>query len=155
MNKLENVSNTFIVLTHDVNYIVFNYLDIRDLINLLSTCKSLKYDVEKYSLKIKKQIFKEFLNQYKCINCPSISYSISKICDNCVMDTCWECYNKTGNELLTPYNIVDDCIVLKCFYECKYKCSNCNLYYKKNYIKKDDEKYKIICIFCENKNIIL
>ena len=139
-----------LILSHDINYMIFEYLDIEDLINVMLSCKSLKYDVENYSLKIKKQLFRELLNQYKCINCPSISYRISRICDNCVMDTCWECYSKTGNEFLETYFTNENYIILKCHYGCKYKCSNCNLFYKKKYIKKDDEKYKIICIFCED-----
>lgn len=147
---MEKQYNSPFVLSHDVNYLVFDCLDIMDLLNLFLTCKTLKYDVEKYSVNIKKQIFRKLLNYYKCINCPSISYSISNICDNCIMDTCWECYNKSGSEFLSSCNTVDNnYLILKCIDDCKYKCCNCNFFYKKNYIKKYEDKYKIICIFCK------
>lgn len=135
-----------LVLSHDINYLIFNFLDVNDLVSLFSTCKSIKYDIENYSVKIKKQIFKKLLEKHKCINCPTISYNIFELCDECVMDTCWKCYNRTGNELLASYNTKKNYTILKCIYECKYKCSNCNFIYKKNYIKKNG--YKIICIFC-------
>jgi hypothetical protein len=133
-----------IVLSHDINYIIFEYLDINELVNIMLTCKILKYDIENYSVKIKKQIFKYLLNTYKCINCPSVSYNISNnLCDNCVMDTCWKCYTKPGNEFLKTYNTKYNYTILKCIYGCKYRCSECNLFYtKKEHIK----KHKKICI---------
>ena len=140
------------VIPHEVNYIIFEYLDINELINIMLSCKTLKYDIEKYSLKIKKKIFIKLINQYKCINCPKISYNISKLCDSCTMDTCWECYTKPGNEFLETHVTFENYIILKCHYGCKYKCFICNNFYKKKYIKKDENKYKITCMFCENKN---
>lgn len=147
---MERHYNSPLVLSHDVNYLVFDYLDLVDLLNIFLTCKSLKYDVEKYSVNIKKQTFRNLLNMYKCINCPIVSYNISRICNHCIMDTCWKCYNKIGSEYLTPHNTKNNYIVLKCINECKYKCSNCNLFYKKKYIKKEDVyKIKFICVFCK------
>jgi len=140
------------IVPHDVNYIIFEYLDINELINVMLCCKTLKYDIENYCLRIKKQTLRKLINEYKCINCPKISYSVSKLCDLCIMDTCWECYTKSGNEFLETHITDENYIILKCHYGCKYKCFNCNFFYKKKYIKKDENRYKIVCIFCEDKN---
>ena len=121
--KMSLVTNS-----NDVNIEIFKYLQIEDLLQLYNTNKTLKYDVEKYS-KINYNVsFQELLKKYKCIHCYNIcETSVFKLCDNCVCDTCWKCFNKTGSDKLiinSTYNNSGD----RTSYETDYYyfcCENC------------------------------
>ena len=94
--------------SNDVNMEIFKYLQIEDLLRLYNTNKTLNYDVEKYSKINYNMSFQELLEKYKCLHCHNICETSNfKLCDNCVCDTCWNCFDKIGSDKLIINSIYE------------------------------------------------
>lgn len=134
----------------DINIQIFTYLTIEDLLNMYKTNKTILRDIELYT-KIKyKKSFKQLYFENKCLHCNNLCDNIDfKICNSCITDTCWTCYNKVGNLNLYFMTNWDFSLnswypTYKCINKCIYKCKKC----KKNYTNKNYINIKNSIINC-------
>jgi hypothetical protein len=138
----------------DINILIFQYMNLKELYNLYFLNKNIKKDIDCYILQKYKKSFKQLLCDYKCIHCFNLCDNIKfKVCDDCTMDTCWFCYSKVGSLnllLYSYYNVQDKRIdyVYKCDHKCNYKCINCRKIYNKNDVHVNNN-CTIICVACE------
>lgn len=144
--------------SNEINFEIFKYLDLNELKQLYDSNKILQYDIEKYSKHFFKKTWMQILKEKKCIHC--FKLSDDKICDNCISDTCWKCFNKVGcDNLHIDYidnlDILDIKTVNKhsdpilcCINECKFNCNICKKKLNKSLIYSDNINYKTYCINC-------
>jgi len=143
---------SLITNSSDINFEIFKYLNIEELLNLYKTCKLILKDIDKFSFNKYKKNFKQLYLENKCIHCNNLSDNMSfRLCDKCALDTCWTCFNKVGSLQLFAYNKWDNNINVwypsyKCFGHCIYKCFYC----KRNFNKYDIvvNNSVITCITC-------
>lgn len=148
---------SFITNSSDINIEIFTYLTFEELLNMYKTNKTILKDIEKFTQIKYKKTFKQLYFENKCLHCNNLCDNIEfKICDNCVTDTCWTCYNKVGNINLFLVTNFDNSLKTwypsyKCFRKCTYKCKNC----KKKYSSKSDviiNQSIVKCISCHCLN---
>lgn len=143
------------LLPNDLISEILKFLEISEIRSLHLTSVSLNKDVEKYSIQIKKMSFNDLIKKYICLHCNNIHDY--KICNNCITDTCWNCFRKIGQENLKVVNCNIDgyySLIFLCIRNCKYKCKNCLSFYKKEYIWKNEKDFTFVCYFCINKFVI-
>uniref|UniRef100_A0A6C0I5Q8 F-box domain-containing protein n=1 Tax=viral metagenome TaxID=1070528 RepID=A0A6C0I5Q8_9ZZZZ len=136
----------------DINSLIFQYINLKELYNLYFSNKNIKKDIDHYILQKYKKLFKQLLHENKCIHCFNLCDTVKfKVCDECTLDTCWFCYSKVGflNLLLcSHFNVQDKRIdyVYKCVHKCDYKCNKCKRIYNKDDVCVNNST--ITCIPC-------
>ena len=146
---------SLILNSTDLNIQIFEYLIFEELLNLYKTNKILITDIERFTFVKYKKSFKQLYIDNKCLHCNNLCDNIKfKLCDMCVLDTCWNCYSKVGNVNLytcqiNQLNSYTDHIFyqIKCNSDCNYNCRSCNKNYNKNNVI--IEKCIIKCISCK------
>jgi hypothetical protein len=125
----------------DINLEIFKYLRFEELLNLYKTNKMILSDIEKYSKIQYKKTFKQLYFDNKCLHCINLCDNINfRVCDNCILDTCWFCFYKSDNQNLRFVDNYDYFLKryissVKCIGNCIYKCYKCKkIYFDKNNI---------------------
>lgn len=143
----------------DISIEIFKYLDISDLNSLHKTNKSMNYDIEKYSKQKFKNSWFNILKDKKCIHCKNLCDENNKICDECLCDTCWKCFNKVGNENLSVNYFTDELLnsneeylIICCTNGCKFNCCICKKKLNQYDVTIDTKKHKTYCSQCFNQN---
>lgn len=148
---------SLILNSSDINIQTFEYLNFEELLNLYKTNnKILIKDIEKYTFLKYKKSFKKLYLDNKCLHCNNLCDNVKfKLCDTCVCDTCWNCYNKVGSVNLCTrkkrqsINLFQENFFyqIECINACIFNCSSCHRNYNKNDVLIDN--CIITCIVCK------
>jgi hypothetical protein len=147
---------SLILNSSDINIQIFDLLNFGELLNLYKTNnKILIIDIEKYTFLKYKKSFKKLYLDNKCLHCNNLCDNVKfKLCDICVYDTCWKCYNKVGSVNLCTRkkhqlkNFQENIFYqIECINKCIFNCRLCHRSYNKNDVIIDN--CVIICIGCK------
>lgn len=135
-------------LCKDLTCEIFKYLKYNELEKTNIVNKSFYNDVSFFCNVYKKNTLKMLLHDKKCYNCENqCDTRYFKLCDQCVMDSCWKCYNKIGSINLHVNHNNDN---IECIKQCKFKCYSCKVFVNKYY---KDKLNDIYCVICYDRNL--